>query len=427
MSPSARLRVAVVGCGIGGPAAALLLARAGHSVTVFERTEELGPRGAGILLAPTSQLVLDRLGLLSEVVAHGSRIHRLSGQTASGRNIMDIRYRHVGPGLFGLGIHRGALFSILQTAMSKQQIEIRTGFQVTGITEDRFVEGETFSEGPFDLIIVADGSRSSLRTAACSRHRVRPYAYGALWASATNWGEFPDNVLRQVYRGTRHMLGLLPSGVTDGGDGRLVSLFWSIRLSDVDAWRERGLDAWKREVAELDPGVSPLLSQIHSEDQITVASYLDVRTQMAVRSQCVAIGDAAHASSPQLGQGASIALLDAMLLIQCIEEEPNLLVALLRLRELRRKPVHFYQQASKWMTPFFQSGLSILALPRNLFLGPMCRIPWVQREMAATMCGIKQGAFSRVPQESQVMQLGAKFAFGSLIGSDSGSTELASH
>lgn len=427
MSPSARLRIAVVGCGIGGPAAAILLARAGHSVAVFERAEELGPKGAGILLAPTGQWVLDRLGLLAEAAAHGSRIHRLYGQTTSGRQVMDIRYRHVGPGLFGLGIHRGALFSIFRQAMSALPIEIRTGFEVTGVTDERTIEGDGFSEGPFDLIVIADGARSALRASVCVQQTARPYAYGALWASVTNWGEFPDNVLLQTYRGTRHMLGLLPSGIAEGTDGRLISMFWSIRLRDVDMWKERGIEPWKREVAELDPSVAPLLAQIESPEQVTIASYLDVRTRISIRSQCVVIGDAAHASSPQLGQGASIALVDAAVLARCLEEEPNLLVALLRFRESRWRHARFYQQASKWLTPFFQSGHSSLALPRDLLLGPICRLKWPQREMAATMCGIKQGAFSRIPQEEQILQLGAKNVFGSLVSSESESRELASH
>src|SRR3954464_3770134 len=113
----AGLRVAVVGCGIGGPAAALFFSPAGNSVVVFERAEQLGPKGAGILIAPTGQFVLEKLGLLKEALDHGSRVQRLEGHTMRGRKIMDIRYRLLSTGLFGLGIHRGALFSILHEAM----------------------------------------------------------------------------------------------------------------------------------------------------------------------------------------------------------------------------------------------------------------------------------------------------------------------
>ena len=57
-----KLRVAVVGCGIAGPAAALLLSRQGHEVTIFERAAEIKPKGAGILLSTTGQFVIEELG-----------------------------------------------------------------------------------------------------------------------------------------------------------------------------------------------------------------------------------------------------------------------------------------------------------------------------------------------------------------------------
>jgi 2-polyprenyl-6-methoxyphenol hydroxylase-like FAD-dependent oxidoreductase len=328
---------------------------------------------------------------------------------------MDIRFRHLRSGLFGLGIHRGALFSILMDAMVEQEIEIRTGFNVESI-EDGFVRnGEGLGNGEYDLIVVADGARSNLRSYLDLEIQTKPYSYGALWASVTNWGDFPDNVLRQSYRGTRDMMGLLPSGRLGDSEGRQISLFWSIRLADVPAWRDNGLDRWKRDAVELMPGIEDLLSQIESEDQITVASYYDVRTWSPARGHCVLIGDAAHASSPQLGQGASLALFDAMLLSDCLTKESNVIAALLDFKALRRRQVRYYQLASKWMTPFFQSGQNYLAFPRDLLLGPLCRFPWFQRQMVATMAGLKAGLFRTIPQHEQVLLLGAKHAYGKLV------------
>jgi 2-polyprenyl-6-methoxyphenol hydroxylase-like FAD-dependent oxidoreductase len=240
----------------------------------------------------------------------------------------------------------------------------------------------------------------------------------------TNWGEFPDNVLRQTYHGTKRMVGLLPSGRIDGGDGRQISIFWSLRLEDVPLWEEQGLDYWKEDAARLMPSIEPLLAQIESEDQVTIASYFDVRTWSSVKDRCVVIGDAAHASSPQLGQGASLALLDAMMLAHCLEQEPNVMAALVRYRDARVRQTRFYQLASKWMTPFFQSGHSYLAWPRDLLLGPLCRLPWLQREMVATMSGLKSGPFNRIQEQEPVMALGMKLAFGSLIRDEPMTTDL---
>src|SRR5204863_331163 len=74
-------RIGVVGCGVAGAAAAFLLAEAGHDVTLFERAEEVGPVGAGVLLQPSGQMVLDRLGLLEIVTRCAEPIERLRAIT----------------------------------------------------------------------------------------------------------------------------------------------------------------------------------------------------------------------------------------------------------------------------------------------------------------------------------------------------------
>ena len=104
-------RVGVVGAGTAGLAAATLLARAGDSVEVLERAPQPGPVGAGLLLQPTGQAVLARLGVLEEVIAGAARVDCVVGTTVGGKRFMDLRY----PGEeFGLGVHRGALFTALR-------------------------------------------------------------------------------------------------------------------------------------------------------------------------------------------------------------------------------------------------------------------------------------------------------------------------
>ena len=106
-------RIAVVGGGVAGCATAVLLRRQGHDVTLFEAVDDPRPIGAGLLLQPTGQAVLQRLGLLDDVLAHGATIDRLFGDNAVGRTVLNMSYRRFAPGCFGLGIQRGTLFGLL--------------------------------------------------------------------------------------------------------------------------------------------------------------------------------------------------------------------------------------------------------------------------------------------------------------------------
>ena len=111
-------RVAVVGGGVAGCAAAILLRAQGHEVTLFEAVADPQPVGAGLLLQPTGQAVLQRLGLLDEVLAHGAPVRRLFGDNAAGRTVLNLDYGRFAPGCFGLGIQRGTLFGLLWRRMA---------------------------------------------------------------------------------------------------------------------------------------------------------------------------------------------------------------------------------------------------------------------------------------------------------------------
>ncbi len=131
MTAAAPLRIAVVGCGTAGPAVATLLARRGHSVDIYERARPLRPVGAGLLLQPTGMSVLHAMGLLPRALQLGHRITRLRGDTSSGRPVLRLSYHDLAPGLFGLGIHRGALFSLLLDAARAQPgVTVHEGIDV---------------------------------------------------------------------------------------------------------------------------------------------------------------------------------------------------------------------------------------------------------------------------------------------------------
>jgi 2-polyprenyl-6-methoxyphenol hydroxylase-like FAD-dependent oxidoreductase len=389
------LRVGIVGCGTAGGAAALFLHRAGHRVVVLERVPSPSAIGAGIMLQPTGMAVLARLDLEQRVVARGDRVGRLFCTNEKDRTIVDLRYGDLKKGLFGVGLHRGVIFEALFDAVQDSGIDLRTDVSVerARLSGSHWTlhDARGTAHGPFDLLVVADGARSHLREILPLAKSVRPYEWGALWFIGTDLGGSSSGTLRQYVRGTRRLIGMLPTGLGPSGDTPLVSLFYSQRGDGVEAWRAAGLDAWKASIIADVPGAEPVLEQIHDAAQVTYASYLDVVMPRWHGPGVVVLGDAAHAMSPQLGQGCNLALCDAAELADSLDASEFLADALERYTAARRDHLGFYQLATRWLTPPFQSDLEPLGWARDLLMGPMCRFDFVRREMVRTMSGLKRG------------------------------------
>lgn len=386
-----RLHIAIVGAGTAGLAAALLLHRQGHRIHLIERFEAARPVGSGIILQPTGLAVLQALGLAGTMLALGSRIDRLWGTNCdSGRTVLDVRYAARPDGSFGLGVHRAALFSTLYDAVQDEEIEIETGREA--VTVDRgertgLADADGRSIGTFDLVVDASGSRSRLRSALPGTREPKQLAYGAWWAALDRRPGFDDNALTQRYRRANVMIGVLPIGRVQPAGTARTAFFWSLKPGTAVAVRSAGLERWKEEVAGLWPQVQPYLDQIASFDDLTLASYgHHTLGQPASRSLAV-IGDAAHSTSPQLGQGANMALLDAWALARAIDQSGTLGAALEAYCSARRWHVRLFQALSAAFTPFYQSDSTLLPLVRDLVVAPISKTPPAPRLLAAMVSG----------------------------------------
>ncbi|MGB6221755.1 FAD-dependent oxidoreductase [Haloferula sp.] len=386
-----KLKVAVVGCGTGGPAAATLLARHGHEVVLFERASECRAVGAGFLLQPSGMATLCELGIYEQVRACGARVERLHVVDEHENDFLDLYYAELGDDLFGLGLHRPVLLHYLIEAMDTAGVEVRWGWEVgEAVRESKGwrVESESGEiEDGFDLLIVADGARSTLRAKLGFRGTDRGYPWGAHWFIGKNGGTLPEGELFQMVKGTKRLLGFLPTGREIDGVDPLVSLFWSIKLSDDDVIRSRPLDEWKRSILELCPRADFLLSQIDDWSQVLTARYGDVGMNHWHDEGVVVIGDAGHAMSPQLGQGVNLALADASCLARNLAEYP-LNQALVRYSKDRRWPLAYYRLASSQLTPWFQSDMEWLTPFRSVFFRATQRLPPARKFMTKTMAGL---------------------------------------
>jgi 2-polyprenyl-6-methoxyphenol hydroxylase-like FAD-dependent oxidoreductase len=171
-----------------------------------------------------------------------------------------------------------------------------------------------------------------------------------------------------------------------------VSLFVSVPVTEAEAVRREGLAAFRERVLRVAPMAEPILEQLPSTEALLFAGYRDVVFKQWHAGNVVFIGDAAHATSPQLGQGSNLALVDALVLSECIAAQPgNVELALMNYSERRRAHLGFYQRMTRWLTPFFQSHSTLLGLVRDLGFPIGARLPFLREQMVATMCGGKLG------------------------------------
>ena len=394
--PGAKLDIAVAGAGIAGLAAAAMLARDGHQVTLFDQFDAPAAVGSGLMVQPVGLAVLAELGLDRDLIARASPIRRLYGRAVRGPVVLDVRYPD---GYCGLAVQRAGLFDLLHGAALAAGAVLVPSTRIVSSQnrgEKIWLGAESCSIGPFDIVLDCLGSRSVL----CPRP-APPLRYGALWA-LLDWpvgAGFDDAALEQRYHAASRMAGVLPVGRTGPGSALKATFFWSLRGSDHDAWRNAPLEQWKSQVLQLWPECSPLLDQISDHRQLTFACYAHRTLHRPLSDRIAHLGDSYHATSPQLGQGANMALLDAMALAVALRGTPDPLAGLERYAVLRRWHVRLYQDASWLFTPLYQSDSRVLPMIRDRAMGPFSRI-W---PVPALLAGLVGGRIGR-----PLAQLGLK-------------------
>lgn len=381
--------IAVVGAGPAGLAVALMLARQGRRVMVHERFATPRPVGAGFMLQPTGLQVLDGLGLTPRVEACGQRIDHILGREARrGRVVLDVRYNDLKHPRPAVGIHRAAMFAILFEACLEAGVDFETDREIVAADAGRLVDSGGRRSTPFNVVIDASGARSAIAGGLGMERR--DLAWGALWTTVPWPGApFDPAALEQVYLGASRMLGLLPCGVLPGApDAPLATFFWSLKTEIWPDWHALGLGAWKDHCLRLWPELTPVLDAITDREQMTLASYGHHTLARPVGDRLAVIGDAAHATSPQLGQGVNMALLDARALADALASETDLTAALSAYARVRRWHIRLYQALSLGFTPFYQADGRLLPWVRDHILGKAARLPLSPRLLAATVSGL---------------------------------------
>lgn len=369
------MRIAIVGAGIGGLSAAVGLRRAGAAVTVFERADAVRAGGSGLSLFANGLRALDALALrdaLEGVTDRGVEGLAAGQRTADGSWLMRVPTASVGQLRI---VDRADLHQILLAALEPAQVT--TGVHVSSARPDGRVELQTGSNEAtafeqFDLVVGADGLHSRVRSAVAANIAPRYRGYSA-WRGITSVpADLGGAAGESIELGRRF-------GIAPLADGRVywfavANMAEDAVVADEKATVAEMFAAWHSPIPEL------IATTPAEAIRRTGISDLARPLPRFHAGRVVLLGDAAHAMTPNLGQGGGQALEDAATLTALLEpiigsppdangrgDSGSLLeLALRRYDALRRGRTQSIAAASRVMGTVLQLDCRPLAAARNV-------------------------------------------------------------
>jgi 2-polyprenyl-6-methoxyphenol hydroxylase-like FAD-dependent oxidoreductase len=307
----------IVGAGIAGLALACALEQRDIKVRLVEvRPDEEGV-GAGLFMPANAGRCLARLGVLDAVVAAGSVIEhqRMCASTGDLLGEADLTkvWGDVGP---SVACHRAALHRILTQRLTRTAVDHR--LSVAAVEQDDAGVDVTFTDGTigrYAVVVGADGIRSHVRDAVFGEV-VPSYSGETYWRTVI--GEVPAGLdyWLGMWDGDE-MLGMIPIGAD--GVYCFRARFGDEPFDDPVAGRA---ERFRRRFDHLGGPAPAVLSQLDDDGRLLFGPAEQVFVGEPVRGRVVLVGDAAHANSPSMAEGAALALEDAVVLAELLEARP---------------------------------------------------------------------------------------------------------
>jgi 2-polyprenyl-6-methoxyphenol hydroxylase-like FAD-dependent oxidoreductase len=333
------LRVLVVGAGIGGLGVARALRARGIAAEVVERESTWAQTGAGIYLPGNALRALRALGLETAVLERAAPIPRQRICDHRGRLLVEIDLAPVWEDVGAcVALHRADLHDILRSW--GDAVPVRMGRPVGQVRQSGqavTVEFEDGSVADYDLVIGADGIRSTVRDVLFGNHRagaaadaraVRSVGQRA-WRFVT---QCPPAVTTWTVLLGRHTSFL----AVPIGNGRVYC--YCDTTADTDPHHDGGaISELATVLADFADPVPAILGSVGPQTAVYAGPIEEVVLDGWRRGSVLLIGDAAHATSPNMAEGAAMALEDGLVLAECLAAEPDLTRALTAF-ETRRHP-----------------------------------------------------------------------------------------
>lgn len=329
------LDILIVGGGIGGLTSAIALGRDGHRITIAEKDPDWAVYGVGIIQQANVIRAMHQLGILDDYVAAGWGFDAVEVFIPSGQRVAVIPTPKLVEGYpANVGIGRPALHKVLGDRAKAAGADVRLGLTVAAMADDGDGVDVVFSDetkGRFDIVIGADGLYSATRAMLFPDAPDPEFTGQSVWRY--NFARPADAINLMAFEGP------VGAGLVPLSDD-LMYMFLTTPEPDNPWYPKDGLAAAMRgKLAGQPPAIATLAGDITDDDAVVYKplEWMFLEGDWHV-GRAVLIGDAVHATTPHLGQGAGMAIEDSIVLAEEIaaHDTPEAAFAAFRARRFER-------------------------------------------------------------------------------------------
>lgn len=327
------MKITIIGAGIGGLTTAIALEQKGFEVEIFESFSKMKRMGAGIVLANNAMRVFQRLGLSETIYKNSNRISSLKLVDNNLDVLTEINLTSFEKklGVHYAAIHRGTLQEVLLDNLKSTKLHLGKRLKYIEDYEKTIhlhFEDETTHKA--NVLIGADGIHSVVRNRFFPKTSIR-IAHQVCWRGVTKI-KLPEKFQHEINEswGKGSRFGIVP--LADG------EVYWFALANYKNDFRKEFQNPdLEKMFSDYDPIISKIIRSTPT-DQIIVNEINDLKpTKKWYANNICLIGDAAHATTPNMGQSACQAIEDALALSLCLEKEKNLEKAFSKFQKLRIK------------------------------------------------------------------------------------------